>query len=85
LVYDPGADCYRCPEGNELRREQRREVAGQQLTEYRAHRSCAGCPLAAQCLTQPGAQQRMLKVSEYETELTAAGRLESNSDEGQCD
>jgi transposase len=70
--YDPEADCYRCPEGNELRREQRREAAGQTLTEYRAHRSCAGCPRAKQCLTQPGAQHRMLKVSEYEKELTAA-------------
>jgi transposase len=72
FAYDPEADGYRCPEGNELRREQRREEAGQQLTEYRAHRSCAGCPLAPQCLTQKGAQHRMLKVSEYEQELTAA-------------
>jgi transposase len=70
--YDPAADCYRCPEGNELRREQTRHEAGQKLTEYRAQRSCAGCPLARQCLTQKGAQHRMLKVSEYEPELTAA-------------
>jgi transposase len=72
LEYDAQADCYRCPEGNELRREQTREEAGQKVTEYKAHRSCAGCPLAKQCLTQKGAQHRMLKVSEYEKELTAA-------------
>jgi transposase len=70
--YDPEADCYRCPEGNELRRVQRRVEAGQELTEYRAHRPCRDCPLAKICLTQRGAQYRTLKVSEYEAELTAA-------------
>lgn len=70
--YDATADWYRCPEGNELRREQTREEAGQKVTEYKAYRSCAECPLAKECLTQKGAQHRMLKVSEYEPELTAA-------------
>jgi transposase len=70
--YDAQADCYRCPEGNELRREQTREEAGQKLTEYRAHRSCVDCPLAAHCLTQKRAKHRMLKVSEYEPELSWA-------------
>jgi transposase len=70
--YDAAADLYRCPEGNELRREQTREEAGQKVTEYKAYRSCEECPLAKQCLTQKGAKHRMLKVSEYEAELTAA-------------
>jgi transposase len=72
FVYDPEADSYRCPEGNELRRVQRRVEAGQELTEYRAHRPCRDCPLAKICLTQRGAQYRTLKVSEYAAELTAA-------------
>ncbi len=70
--YDAAADVYRCPEGNELRREQTREEAGQKVAEYKACRSCEECPLAKQCLTQKGAKHRMLKVSEYEAELTAA-------------
>jgi hypothetical protein len=71
-VYAPETASYCCPEGNELRREQRREAAGQELITYRARRSCVGCPLAAQCLTQPAAQYRTMKISEYEPELTAA-------------
>ena len=72
FAYDPEADRYRCPAGNELRRVQRRVEAGQELVEYRAQRPCRGCPWAAHCLTQKQAQYRMLKVSEYEPELTAA-------------
>lgn len=62
FVYDPTADCYRCPQGNELRRLTERKQHGQQLTKYRAIRDCTGCPLAPVCLKQPGAKRRTFNI-----------------------
>jgi hypothetical protein len=73
LLYDPVADCFRCPEGNELRaRQSGHATHGQRTKDYRAIRSCAGCPRAAGCLTQPGAQYRTRKVGQYHALLEAA-------------
>jgi transposase len=72
FVYDAEADRLRCPEGNELVPTQSREHGSQQVRVYRAKRSCEGCPLAHQCLTQPGAKRRTVKIGEYDAELKAA-------------
>jgi transposase len=70
--YDAQADLFRCSEGNELRRLQERQHAGQWVTVYRAAASCAGCERSGECLRQKGAQRRTLKVGAYEAELAAA-------------
>jgi transposase len=70
--YDPAADVYRCPEGNELRRRTRRVAAGQTLTCYQAQRPCRGCPQESECLLYPNAQYRTVTVGEYQEELDAA-------------
>ncbi len=72
LVYDAEANLLRCPEGNELRPSQQREHGGQAVTVYRARRSCAGCPRAPECLTQPEAKHRTVKVGAYHAELRQA-------------
>jgi transposase len=70
--YDPAADSYRCPAGNELRRTQKRVHYGQAVTVYRAVRPCTGCGQAAACLRKAGAKHRTLKVGSYQTVLEAA-------------
>lgn len=70
--YDPGRDCYRCPQGNELRRRQQRRVHGQTVTDYRAVRDCRDCPLASVCLTQARAKRRTLRVGVEQPALAAA-------------
>lgn len=72
--YDPDRDCYRCPEGNELRRRQQRRGHGQTVTDYRAVRDCRACPLASVCLTQAKAKRRTLRVGEEQPTLAAALR-----------
>jgi hypothetical protein len=73
LTYDEAADCFRCPEGNELRARQRGHVrCGQRTTDYRAVRSCEGCRLASACLSQPRAKHRTVLVGEYSAALEAA-------------
>lgn len=73
FLYDAAQDCYRCPEGNELRRAQKEPVHhGQQTKDYRAVRACVGCPQAGECLTQPNAAHRTLKVGQYQDRLQAA-------------
>jgi hypothetical protein len=72
LAYDAAANCYRCPQGNELRPSQHREHGGQLVWVYRARRDCTGCPQAAGCLHQEGAKRRTLKVGAYQEVLEAA-------------
>jgi transposase len=72
FVYDPAADCFRCPEGNELRRRNRRVEAGQTLVSYTAQRSCRDCPRECECLLYPGAQYRTVTVGDYQAELDGA-------------
>jgi hypothetical protein len=70
--YDPAADCFRCPEGNQRRRRQQRRAHGQTVTDYRAVRDCRACPLAAICLTQAQAKRRTLRVGQEQPALAAA-------------
>jgi transposase len=72
FTYDPALDLYRCPEGNELVRSQRREQGGQEMISYKARRDCRSCPRAGACLTQRTARYRTLKVGEYQAEVEAA-------------
>ncbi|MDQ1247688.1 MAG: hypothetical protein QG597_2059 [Actinomycetota bacterium] len=72
LHHDSAADCYRCPQGNELRRVQERQHCGQRVRVYRAVTPCRECPLAAQCLTQRRAKHKVLKVGEHHELLEAA-------------
>jgi hypothetical protein len=72
FVYDAVAGLWRCEEGNELVREEQRRHYGQQVTTYRAKRSCEGCPRAPECLSQPRAKHRTLTIGEYHEELAAA-------------
>jgi len=72
FVYEPEADCYRCPEGNTLRRGKRRVAGGQKLVSYVAQRPCRGCPREGECLLYPEAQYRTVTVGEYQPELDAA-------------
>jgi len=73
LLYDAGSDCFRCPEGNELHRRQTgHRNHGQQTNDYRAIHSCQHCPLAGECLTQPTAKHRSVRVGEYHQLLEEA-------------
>ena len=65
LVYDPEADCYRCPENNRLLPTQHRKDGGQELKVYRAENSCIDCPLAKNCLTQANAKYRTVRRGDY--------------------
>jgi hypothetical protein len=72
FTYDEQSDCFRCPEGNELRRRQTSHDTGNRKTnDYRAIRCCQGCPQAPQCLTRPEVRHRTLKTSEYHAILQA--------------
>jgi hypothetical protein len=70
--YDAESDTYLCPEGNVLRARQQVEHGGQMVTVYRAKRDCVGCERAEECLHQPGAKRRTLKVGRYDAILEAA-------------
>jgi transposase len=72
FTYDPEADCYRCPEGNVLRRGKRRVAGGQKMVSYAAERPCRGCPRESECLLYPEAEYRTVTVGEYQPELDAA-------------
>jgi hypothetical protein len=71
LEYDAEADLFRCPEGNALRPQQRREHGGQLVMVYRAQAECTGCGRAGECLHQAGAKHRTVKVGAYHAVLEA--------------
>jgi hypothetical protein len=71
LSYEGEADQYRCAEGNVLRPRQHREHGGQVVTVYRAQRECTACPRRGECLRQPDAQRRTVKVGQYHAVLEA--------------
>lgn len=71
FTYDVEADVYRCPEANTLAPTQTRKANGQEVTVYRAVDPCGACPRAADCLTQPEAQHRTLKVGKHQALLEA--------------
>jgi hypothetical protein len=66
---DPGADSYRCPAGQTLRRAADRQVCGTTHHTYQNSAACRGCPLKARCTT--GAFRR-LEVSEHKPVVDAA-------------
>lgn len=72
LTYDSEADCFRCPEGNALVRIAHRRDYGQFVTTYRAKEDCRSCPLASDCLTQPHAKHKTLKVADRSETLEIA-------------
>lgn len=70
FVYDEGADCYYCPQGQRLDWERshvtKRNGASVRQFTYRCQ-ACAGCPLAAKCKTNPeSAEGRSVNHDEYE-------------------
>jgi transposase len=72
LTYDAEADCYLCPEGNALVRISHRRDYGQFVTVYRAKKDCRCCRLASECLTQPKAKHKTLKVADRSETLETA-------------
>jgi transposase len=72
FTFDAAAQVYRCPEGNVLAPVQRRKEAGQERTVYQAQASCQPCPRASECLREPTAAHRTLRVGDYQEVLLAA-------------
>ena len=71
FAYDPGADCYRCPEGRLLRfqrlKHRRRRAS---VRVYAAHAAdCLACPAFGRCTTST--QGRRIEVSLHADALTA--------------
>ncbi len=69
FVYDPQADCYHCPMGKKLEPEgtrQKERLTGDDAL-YRVYRctACAGCPLAAACLSG-AAKSRTVSRDQHE-------------------
>ena len=74
FAYDPGADCYRCPEGRLLRfqrlKHRRRRAS---VRVYAAHAAdCLACPAFGRCTTSK--QGRRIEVSLHADALTAHRR-----------
>ena len=71
FAYDPGADCYQCPEGRLLRFQRlkhRRKRASVRV--YAAHAAdCLACPAFGRCTTST--QGRRIEVSLHADALTA--------------
>jgi transposase/ribosomal protein L34 len=69
FVYDPTQDCYYCPMGRRLDAEKsfRRTTPGAPQPHTTVYRSpdCAGCPLAARCVSKK-ATARTVARDEYE-------------------
>ena len=74
FAYDPGADCYQCPEGRLLsfqRLKHRRKRASVRV--YAAHAAdCLACPAFGRCTTSQ--QGRRIEVSLHADALTAHRR-----------
>lgn len=71
-------DTYTCPEGNILRFAQAYSERGQDYRDYRAERSCKGCPLRSQCGRDVG-QYRTVRISASKADI--AGHLDRFSQE----
>ena len=74
FAYDPGADCYRCPEGRWLRfqrlKHRRRRAS---VRVYAAHAAdCRACPAFGRCTTST--RGRRIEVSLHADALTAHRR-----------
>ena len=74
FAYDPGADCYQCPEGRWLRfqrlKHRRRRAS---VRVYAAHAAdCLACPAFGRCTTST--QGRRIEVSLHADALTAHRR-----------
>lgn len=73
FVYDPASDQYYCPQGQLLSFEQTKREEDRTRRVYRCA-ACAGCPLAAQCLSKQNHRGRSISRDEHEEvrERTAA-------------
>jgi transposase len=69
FLWDEAKQCYRCPQGHDLKyqdRTRKKRHGGRHLWEYRYRCDslhCGGCPLAEQCL-RPGSARRTIKKLE---------------------
>jgi hypothetical protein len=84
FIYDSQNDCYFCPMGQKLEWEQTKtkdRLSGEDsIYEVYRCKTCAGCPLARDCLAG-SAQSRMVSRDQYEdSREAAAARL--GTDEG---
>jgi transposase len=73
FVYDAASDQYYCPQGEVLSFEKNKGDAMREVRMYRCA-ACAGCPLAAQCVSPKSKHGRSVSRDEYEEvrERTAA-------------
>lgn len=62
FAYDEATDRFTCAEGHLLTFRQEREVSGQRVRVYVAEAHCQACCRAQECLLQPNAKHRTLKV-----------------------
>jgi transposase len=65
FVYDAAHDQYYCPQGQVLSFEQNKREEERERRVYRCA-ACAGCPLAAQCISPKGKRGRSISRDEYE-------------------
>lgn len=86
FVYNASEDQYYCPQGQAMRYEQtKREERGGETVSKRIYRcgGCAGCPLAAVCLSPRSKRGRTITRDQYEEvrERTAARMATAESRE----
>jgi hypothetical protein len=86
FVYDESEDQYYCPQGHAMPYEQtKRETRGGETVNKRTYRckACAGCPLAAVCLSPRSKRGRTITRDQYEEvrERTAARMATAESQE----
>jgi transposase len=74
FIYDKDKDCYYCPQGRPLSRVSQRPSQKRGIPHFKYRSAdCAGCPLAAQCVTSK-TQRRTLTRDVYQGLRDAAGR-----------
>lgn len=75
FVYDAASDQYYCPQGQALSFEKNKGDANRDLRVYRCE-ACAGCPLAARCISPTSKQGRTISRDEFaETRERTAARM----------
>ena len=65
FVYDAAGDQYYCPQGQVLAFEKNKGGAGRDLRVYRCE-ACAGCPLAAHCVSPKSKRGRSISRDKFE-------------------
>ena len=75
FVYDAASDQYYCPQGQALSFAKNKGDADRDLRVYRCE-ACAGCPLAARCISPTSKQGRTITRDEFaETRERTAARM----------